>query len=239
MALKLFVDFDGTITQCDVGNAFFEEFGGMGCAALVAAYKAGRISAKELFRKEIEALGVLDEARAAAFFRAQQIDRSFIGCVEFCRARDIKVSIVSDGLDYYIGRILAFNGVPDVSFFANHVETSLETGGTRLAVSFPYDDAECTRCACCKRNIMLSSSSDEDIIVYVGEGYSDRCPVRYADVVFAKDALQRFCQEENISYFMYNTFDDVVQRLDALLAKPNLKPRREAMLKRREAFMAE
>ena len=38
------------------------------------------------------------------------------------------------------------------------------------------------------------------MIVYVGDGYSDRCPVQYADIVFAKGDLQTYCQEQNISY---------------------------------------
>lgn len=239
MSLNVFVDFDGTITRQDVGNAFFREFGGDICAQHVAAYKAGEISAKELFRREVSAIGVLDESRAETFLRGQRIDESFKGFVDFCRARGIGLHIVSDGLDYYIARILSYNGIGDVSFFANRLDVVRENGMARLAIGFPHDDAECTRCACCKRNIMMTLSGDDDIIAYVGEGYSDRCPAQYADIVFAKDELQKFCQESNISYLLYSSFDDVVQRLEGLLARKKLRPRREATMKRRDLFIAE
>lgn len=239
MALKIFVDFDGTITKRDVGNALFTEFGGEICTRYIAEYKSEQISAKELFRREVAAVGWLDERTVADFLHRQPIDDSFKNFVIFCRSHGLEFHIVSDGLDYYIEKILARNGIDGVSFFANRLEVVSENGITRLAISFPYDDAECTRCACCTRNIMLANTGDEDISVYVGEGCSDTCPVQYADIVFAKDALQKFCQEKNISYFLYESFDDVVERLEALLSGKRLKPRREAEMKRRDAFMSE
>ncbi len=240
MALKIFVDFDGTITQQDVGNAFFRKFGGVECDEHVAAYKAEKMSAKELFRREAAAIGEMDELMAKEFLRSQKIDIGFVRFVEFCRVQNIEFHIVSDGLDYYISEILSANGIEGISFFANRIErVPAENGFVRLVVSFPYDDAECSRCACCKRNIMLTKSGEEDILVYIGEGYSDRCPVQYADIVFAKDELQKFCQDMNISYHLYSSFDDVVWRLEELLGRKKLRPRREAKMKRCEAFAAE
>ena len=86
---------------------------------------------------------------------------------------------------------------------------------------------------------MLTRSGEEDIIVYIGEGYSDRCPVQYADIVFARDALQTYCQEQNISYFLYSTFDDVIARLASLVSKKKLRKRLAAETKRKELFIAE
>lgn len=238
--MKIFVDFDGTITKEDVGNAFFREFGGEVCTGYIADYKAERISAKELFRKEVEAIGLLDVRKAEQFLHRQQIDFSFKRFADFCRSRRIDMHVLSDGLDYYIREILLHNDITDASFFSNQLElTTIGEGQARPAINFPYDDAECTRCACCKRNVILDLCGEDDIIAYVGERYSDRCPAQYADIVFAKDELQRFCQERNISYFLYNSFDDVIERLEELLTKKRLKPRREAAMKRREAFIAE
>jgi 2-hydroxy-3-keto-5-methylthiopentenyl-1-phosphate phosphatase len=240
MTLKIFVDFDGTITKQDVGNAFFKEFGGDICTSYIAEYKAEKISAKELFRKEVAAIGVLDESRARDFLHQQQLDESFRRFVEFCHKQRVEFHIVSDGLDYYIEEILKHYRLHGVSFFANRLELHpASNAATNASISFPFDDSECTRCACCKKNIILNKCSDDDIIIYVGEGYSDRCPAQYADFVFAKDELQKFCQQKNISYFVYGSFDDVVSRLQQLLLKKKLKPRREAEMKRREAFVGE
>ncbi len=236
MALKVFVDFDGTVTRKDVGNEFFMKFGGDACGDLIAEYRRGGLSAKELFRREVEAIGKLDTEQALEFLHNQEIDRSFIQFVDFCRERGIEFHIVSDGLDFYIHEILGYHGIEGVSVFSNKL--TLREDGT-AGINFPYDDAECTRCACCKRNIIVTSVADDDVVVYVGEGYSDRCPVRYADIVFAKDDLQRYCQEMNITYHMYGDFEDVTRRLEMILSGKRLKQRREAVMARRDLFISE
>jgi 2-hydroxy-3-keto-5-methylthiopentenyl-1-phosphate phosphatase len=86
---------------------------------------------------------------------------------------------------------------------------------------------------------MLTHAGDEDVITYIGEGYSDQCPAQYADIVFAKDALQAFCQRENISYYLYDSFIDVIERLNGLLAKKRLHKRLAADMKRKDIFMRE
>jgi 2-hydroxy-3-keto-5-methylthiopentenyl-1-phosphate phosphatase len=241
MALTVFVDFDGTVTRQDVGNAFFRRFGGAVCDAEVAEYHAGRISAQECFRRELAAVGKLNLREAEAFIAEQQIDSSFRDFVDFCAASGIGLWIVSDGLDFYIDRILHGNGIQGVPVFSNrlHLGPLSEDGGVLPTMEFPMPDAECTICACCKRNIMLTHAGDDDIIVYVGEGFSDRCPVRYADVVFAKDALQVYCQNENISYYLYTSFGDVQARLSELSARRRLRKRARAEVRRREVFAGE
>ncbi len=242
MALKLFVDFDGTITRDDVGNAFFLKFGGEQCDKLVREYKEGKISAVDCFRGEAAAVGTLSKNQLDRFVSNHPIDVGFKEFVSFCRARNIEFHVVSDGLDYYICRILAANDIQDISYFANKVQLHSEDGGENCSVDirFPFTDAECTRCACCKRNIMLTHAGEEDVIAYVGEGYSDRCPAQYADIVFAKEDLQKFCQQKNISYYLYDTFHDIVKRLEKLLVpRKVLRKRRRAELMRRAVFMQE
>jgi 2-hydroxy-3-keto-5-methylthiopentenyl-1-phosphate phosphatase len=241
MAVKIFVDFDGTITTRDVGNTLFRQFGGEACDAMIAEYHQEKISAQELFRREAAAAGGVPQADLHALLDRQAIDPGFKEFVEFCRSRQIEFHVVSDGLDYYIARVLRAHGLDGISFVANVL--SLVPAGADgrmfLSLDFPHGDSLCDRCACCKRNFMLTHAGDDDIIVYIGEGYSDQCPVQYADIVFAKDRLQTFCQRENISYYLYASFHDVTERLAELLGRRQLRKRRRAELKRKEAFLRE
>jgi 2-hydroxy-3-keto-5-methylthiopentenyl-1-phosphate phosphatase len=241
MTLKVFVDFDGTITEGDVGNSFFLRFGGELCNALVQEYREGKITAAECFRREISAIDTLSRAELNSFLASQRIDPTFSDFIVFCRGSGIEFHIVSDGLDYYIDRILEANGITGVSIYSNTLEVSPgdANGRSTLTIAFPFPDAECGVCACCKRNIMLTHAGEEDVIAYVGEGFSDQCPVRYADIVFAKDSLQTFCQQQNISYYRYESFADVVARLRELLARKRLRKRHRAELLRRELFASE
>jgi 2-hydroxy-3-keto-5-methylthiopentenyl-1-phosphate phosphatase len=87
--IKLYVDFDGTVTRRDVGNEFFRHFGGELCDRIVSEYRGEKISTQECFRGEAAAMRPfsLDEARA--LLAQQKVDetpsptamRSVIGAV--------------------------------------------------------------------------------------------------------------------------------------------------------------
>ena len=235
----LFIDFDGTITREDIGDSFFEHFGGTVCREHVASYRKGEISAQECFRREAAAMRPFTEEEAREFLKAKELTPGFPEFVAFCRERKIPFHILSDGLDYYIGKILDGAGLTGLSVFSNHLALRPSADGKwqgEFRAGLP--DAECDRCANCKRNILLRLSGEEHCIVYVGEGYSDRCAAQYADIVFAKDDLQRFCQKENISYLPYTDFHDLRAAIEGL-ARKRLRKRRRAELKRREAFACE
>jgi 2-hydroxy-3-keto-5-methylthiopentenyl-1-phosphate phosphatase len=175
------------------------------------------------------------------FIEAEEIDGTFGNLVAWCAAGGVELRVLSDGLDYYLRRILIRYGLMGVESYSNAL-TFIDPrtdGSRRAAIAFPHSDAECTRCACCKRNLMLTAGGEQDILCYIGNGSSDRCPARYADIVFAKEELQSYCQQENVSYFAYTSFDDVTTRLAELASRSRLRPRRRAWENRRALFMRE
>lgn len=246
--VRVFIDFDGTITREDVGDAMFERFGGERCRTIVAEYRQGQLSAVDCFRRESEACGIVEIDSLNMFLDRCEIDRTFIDFVSFCDLNGLVSCILSDGMDYYIRWILERHGLGHVQTFSNvlRFEETGEQGKARFRPEFPYRDEVCDRCACCKRNHLATLSADDDIIVYVGEGYSDRCPAGYADIVFAKDELLTYCQSANISFFEYVTFADITERLGKLLSQKDakgkyagLRKRRQAELARQQLFMGE
>ena len=240
--IRVFIDFDGTVSREDVGDAMFERFGPVRAPEAVGEYREGKISAVECFRRECEACGEVAKSDLDSFLDHQEIDPTFAPFLEFCRSREMDPVIVSDGMDYYIRRILLRNGLGDTRFFSNTLEFEARPGSlkVRLRSSFPFTDEACDRCAFCKRNHILTSSGDGDIIVYIGEGYSDRCPSGYADVVFAKGELLKYCRQEKIPCHEYADFDGIRRKMEMLLTgagKRGLKVRRQAELARKEVYL--
>ena len=235
--LRVFCDFDGTTASRDVGEQLFRRFAGAQAVEIVRGYLDGSITARQCLRRECAAVESASPEELERFIEQFALDPHFNEFVLFCEARGIPVVILSDGLDFYVGRMLRRDGLERLPFFANHLEFSQEGSSTKLVPSFPYTDSECDQCANCKRNHLLTLSADDDIVVYVGDGMSDRCPVRYADVVFAKRNLIKYCQQQNISYHEYSHFGDVRTRLEQLLQKKRIKKRREAQMARREVFL--
>lgn len=231
---KIFVDFDGTITVQDVGNLFLSKFGNEEQALkFVAKWKRGELSGRDLTLKEAEYVRVSKDA-ALKYVEGFEIDLTFKDFVSYCKTNSIELTVLSDGLDFYIERIFESNKIFTVPFYSNHA--IFEGGGVR--VEFPYL-SDCTKCGNCKGYQILTRTGVDDVVVYIGNGFSDRCAVQYADVVFAKDDLLKYCEANNITFFPFDDFDDVIGRLDKVFNEGKFRKRHRAELSRREAYLAE
>ncbi len=235
--LRVFCDFDGTIAPVDVGNQMFRAFADGRAVEIVQQYLAGTINARQCLTAECAAVNNCSAEELARFVDQFSLDPHFAEFVRFCTARGIPLAVLSDGLDFYVERLLRREGLGHLPWYANRLEFKIENERTVWVPSFPYTDSECDRCAHCKRNTMVTQSAEEDVLVYVGNGFSDRCPVRYADIVFAKGELIPYCQEQNITYHPFRHFGDVRERMEVILQRKRIRHRREAAMARRELFM--
>jgi 2-hydroxy-3-keto-5-methylthiopentenyl-1-phosphate phosphatase len=231
--IRVFCDFDGTVCLQDVGEQFFRNFTSEKAEASIRHLLSGEITMQMWLTELCEAIPSINQNQFMNFVDHFVVDPHFVGFASFCKQRDISLTILSDGLDAYVERVVSNAGLSHMPFLANHVEF-IEG---KLKISFPHTDAECNVCGNCKRNHMLKTSADEDVIVYVGDGYSDRCPVRYADFVFANRQLIQYCQQQNITYFEFNHFGDVQMKLEEILQRKRIRGRQEAAMARREVFM--
>ena len=231
--IRIFCDFDGTVCSEDVGEQFFLKFASEKAKQNIQRLLSSEITMQEWLTELCEAIPSIHQKEFLDFINQFVIDPHFAEFVRFCKEKEISLMILSDGLDAYVEHVLSNAGLSHVPFFANHAEFV----GERLKVSFPFTDAECNVCGNCKRNHILHTSADEDIIVYIGDGYSDRCPVRYADFVFAKQQLIKHCQEQNISYFEFDHFGNVQLKMEEIVQRKRLRHRQEAAMSRREVFM--
>ena len=188
--LRVYCDFDGTVAPHDVGNLLFRTFAGERAVSIVRRYLDGAINARECLTQECSALGSFNRKELEAFIDGFTLDPAFPPFVEFCEAQGIPVVILSDGLDFYVRRLLGRAGLERIPFFANKALFAAGRNGEEtLSPEFPYRDEHCEQCGNCKRNHLATLSADEDVVMYAGDGISDRCPVRYADIVFARRDL--------------------------------------------------
>ncbi len=235
--IRIFCDFDGTVSTEDIGAEFFRTFAGKNADGFTEESLPGKLTMQNWLTQLCGGIDTINRSDFDRFTDKFMVDPHFAGFVQFADKNQMSLTIVSDGLDAYIERVLANSGLSGVRFFANHAEFVGLNGNQRLTVSFPYTDSECALCGNCKRNHMLTKSADEDIIIYVGDGYSDQCPARYADFVFAKGQLIKYCQKQNITFFEFSDFRDVLKKTNEIFQKKHIRHRREAQMARREVFM--
>lgn len=234
--LKIFSDFDGTITLYDtwieMGEHFIKKKDTW--AEVINSYEEQKIGARECFLKECELIEDFDINEFNCIIDKQRLDPMFILFYEFCNEQNIPLTILSEGMDYYIKRILD-NYSLNIPFYANKIVFSENM--KNIGLEFPNADSDCNKCGTSKRNILLNNTSDDEISVYIGDGFSDACVVNYADIVFAKKSLASYCWKNNITYQEYQTFGDIKKKLEKILFNKKLKHRQAAKLKRREVFL--
>jgi 2-hydroxy-3-keto-5-methylthiopentenyl-1-phosphate phosphatase len=165
-----------------------------------------------------------------------EIDQSFIVFTGFCSDNNLEMIVLSDGFDFYIDKMFAKYKLEEIKYYSNNLK--IEADG-RLSTGYPHYDADSPTSANCKRNHIINHSSDEDYTVYIGDGNSDKEAAQYCDFIFAKKDLARFCSMERISFYPFNNFDDVKNKLVELMNKKNLRKRHQAQLKRKAAYLAE
>ena len=235
--VRVFCDFDGTVCPQDIGEEFFRAFAGDAVQQIVDELLRGEIDSQQWLRRACDAVPSMTRAQFDAYIDLYAADPYFAQFVHFAEAQGAAVAVLSDGLDAYATRILFKAGLHRVPVFANHAEFVNMNGTPKLAVSFPSTDAECTACGNCKRNHILTQSADNDVIVYAGDGFSDRCPVRYADIVFAKRQLIKYCQQQNITYYEFTHFGDIQKKMEEIFHRKRIRRRQEASMARREVYM--
>ena len=140
LTYTIFTDFDATITREDIGDKLFREFGDYeACVRNYRKYRDGELDARECWRLNCATLKDMTPEAFSAYIDTIAVDGAFALFVEFCRSKEIPVTIVSDGFDAYISHVLEREGLSSIPFFSNSVK--FHEGG--FTPSFPYSDAEC------------------------------------------------------------------------------------------------
>ncbi len=234
--ISIFCDFDGTITLKDVGNEFFNKF--CDISPLNRDLKAGKISIKEywqLLAKEIP--NNLDEKDFNSIANDFEIDPNFQNFYSYIKKEGYQFTILSDGYQEYIQPILKQNNLEELKFFSNKL-IKLSNGEFKPIYNYANDSCNCFS-ASCKRNKLLELLAESEVLVYIGDGYSDFCPAEHCDIIFAKGDLEKYCQKNRIPHHGFRSFFDVQYILSTLKTKNRLKRRHQAYTKREKAFIYE
>jgi 2-hydroxy-3-keto-5-methylthiopentenyl-1-phosphate phosphatase len=202
------VDFDGTVTQQDLLDTIASRFGDPEVYREVdEGLDEGRLTLREVITREYEPVRRPLEEIVAWELENVSIRPGFRELVELAKAETWRLVIVSSGFHELIEPILEHEGV-EVELHANRVDPNPEG----WHVIWQYE-AACDSCGeSCKRSIVQEFAGDGEL-VYVGDGYSDRCAAEASDRVFAIKGLASYLDERGIPYERFDDFHDVARGL--------------------------
>ncbi|HUR16493.1 MAG TPA: HAD-IB family phosphatase [Candidatus Limnocylindrales bacterium] len=216
--VSFLVDYDGTIA-IDVGDELLKRHydNKAEIARLDALYDDAKIGSRELMRWDMDVL-----PRDADMLRrdaaAMPQDETFRAFVEGVRGHGAVVEIVSDGLGFYVQPNLAQLGLGDLFVATN--ENRVENGGEGL--SFPFGHPSCFVCGTCKRERVRLHQAAGRVVVFIGDGTSDRYAAAHADLVFAKGSLARICADQDWPFHEWDRFDQVLAEVARAFADGRL-----------------
>jgi 2-hydroxy-3-keto-5-methylthiopentenyl-1-phosphate phosphatase len=200
--MTLILDWDGTVTVDDTLIVALREFGNWQVyLEASAALRRGEITLHEEIRRDAESITAPIDEVAGWLRENLELRPGFHELAEAYRPL-----IVSSNFRQLIEPILEREGV-ELEVRANDVTWS--PAGWRA--TFRNGDV----CGTCGEPCKRADLPADGEVVYVGDGYSDRCAAQAADRIFARDSLARYLDEQGVAYEPFDDLDDVARALAA------------------------
>ena len=210
--MRIICDFDGTITPQDTTDRVLDALADPAWRDLEARWVSREISASDCMRQQIALIGG-GQAELDAVLDGAALDPGFTDFIAWAEHRGLPVEVVSDGVDYFITRILARHGLAHLPVTANHLAG--EPGARRLEQ--PWSRKGCAAgSGVCKCEVTGPWAGERPTVVYVGDGRSDFCVSGRVDHLFAKGALADYATARGQTFEAFNTFHDVTRALARL-----------------------
>jgi len=204
-------DFDGTVTEEDTSFFLLDAFAQGDWRRLLQKYKEHKISVGEFNTKAFAMVKADKPALLGALQGKIKVRAGFHELVNYCRRKDFRLVIVSNGLDFYIEATLKDLGLKNIEVHA--AQASFHSEGMEVQYMGPDGKRlqDGVKEAYTKLFLKLRYR-----VIYVGNGDSDFAPAKYAHHVFATGELLAYCRENNLNYKPFENFIEVVRDIDLL-----------------------
>jgi len=196
----VFCDFDGTITVEETFVAVLKKFTPELSAKLLPEIYARRVTLREGVRKMLESIPSSRYPEILEFTQTQPIRQEFVKLLDFLEFQGVPLVVVSGGLrgmveivlDSLLHRIHAIHAV------------DVDTSGPYIKVRCEYERGTELMA---KAQVMSKYPAYEKIAI--GDSITDLNMALQASIVFARDRLAEYLDEQHKTYIPWNNFLDV------------------------------
>src|SRR5262245_4833391 len=207
--LEILCDFDGTIAPIDTVDFLLERLAAPAWRLFEEQWIRGEIDSRECMTAQVALLrGGWRAIRRA--LEEVRLDPSFAAFAAWCRTARIPLRVVSEGIEQVIIHILRREGVLVDEVWAPRLA---ERSNGALELRLPARGGALCGAALCKCAFVKPGSS-APFRVLIGDGRSDFCISRRADLVFACSKLAIHCEQNDIPFAPFLGFDSVRRLLE-------------------------
>jgi 2-hydroxy-3-keto-5-methylthiopentenyl-1-phosphate phosphatase len=219
--LALF-DYDGTATTHECMEIVLQDLIGDAWRPFEDEVRRGTMGHVECLRRQValvraprhEFLGAL-----SAIAEPRPGLAMFLAAVE---AGGGSAAILSAGFREAIEATWRRHGLPPVHLYASELVGLGENDGPPYGMHYNDLLGDCPRCGpgACKATLARALRRDGDLLVYFGDGASDLCPAREADLTFARDYLAELCEAEGLPWRPLDDFAAALHEVRRHMAAP-------------------
>ena len=209
MPRTIVVDFDGTITEQDLLDDIAETFGDPEVyRALDEGLDRRELTLHEVLRLEFEPVTAPLGEVVDWVLENVRIRRGFHELVALARERGWRLVVVSSGFRELIEPVFERDGLEGLELHSNSIDA--DPAGWRVRF---LDETVCETCGQACKRATVAALADGSEVVYVGDGYSDRCAAEDADLVFARRGLARYLEERGVSFEPFDDFFQIAAKI--------------------------
>ncbi|GGE68836.1 2-hydroxy-3-keto-5-methylthiopentenyl-1-phosphate phosphatase [Priestia taiwanensis] len=214
--MKIFCDFDGTVTVRDNIASIMKQFGDERCEQLKNDVLSQRISIREGVEKMFALIPSAKKEEIIHYLQeTAEICEGFARFIAFANVQRIPLYIISGGMDFFVYRLLE-GLIDEQDIYCNATDFTSES--IHVQWPNPCDEYCATQgCGLCKPSLIRKLSTEGETTIVIGDSITDLEAAKLADVVFARDYLQQKCEELNIPHIPFSTFDDITAELQVRL----------------------
>jgi 2-hydroxy-3-keto-5-methylthiopentenyl-1-phosphate phosphatase len=204
-------DFDGTLTEGDVSFLILDRFAEGDWRAVLRDYQEGKIPVGD-FNNRAFAMVKKDRTTLERLVRDEaRLRPGLHELVEYCQAHDIAMTVVSNGLDFYIHTLLGYNGFGQIKIAA------ARTVFTPRGLDARYFDPDGRELSDEFKAFYTKQFIEQGYrVLYAGNGPSDIPASLLAEHTFATEALLEYYRREKLPHTPFTDLNDIVAGLKKL-----------------------
>jgi 2-hydroxy-3-keto-5-methylthiopentenyl-1-phosphate phosphatase len=200
----VFCDFDGTITQNETFVGMLKEFAPAAAEEIMPEIYALRLTLREGVKQMLASIPASCYPAILDYARTQPMRAGFVELLDFLDERQIPLVVVSGGLQGMVETVLG-----DLKSRVKGIHAvEIDSTGEFLTARSRYEgDTELVA----KVSVIQSYQVERPIAI--GDSVTDLNMALYAPIVFARDKLATYLQERQKTYYSWDNFFDIRDRL--------------------------
>jgi 2-hydroxy-3-keto-5-methylthiopentenyl-1-phosphate phosphatase len=197
-------DFDGTVTEDDISFILLDAFAKGDWRTINKQHSEGKITVGQFNERAFGLVRASKKAMLDYLKDKVKVRPGFQKLVELCQQKGIRLVIVSNGLEFYIKRILEDMGLYNLEYHA--AETRFHAN--KLKVRYIGPDGSVVDSGY-KEKYVNKYLNEGYNVVYIGNGSSDLSPARGAHQIFATESLLEHCQRSGLTCIPFTSFLEI------------------------------